>query len=92
MVVTLWCFIIDLYTNVFDIPAFSNSSTAEEGTFVTNSIPKSMNHTKILEKAMNDILAKWTSQSGELNVVTGPAFDFLATGTRPQIGRLMWVF
>lgn len=69
--------------------AFSNSSTAEEGTFVTNSIPKSMNHTKILEKAMNDILAKWTSQSGELNVVTGPAFDFLATGTRPQIGRLM---
>lgn len=38
---------------------------------------------------MNELLAKWASQSGELNVVTGPAFDLYATGVRPPIGRLM---
>lgn len=60
--------------------------------YVTNSIPKSMNHSKILEKKMNDILGKWAEENGQVNVITGPAFDIHATGVKPELGAIVYAY
>ncbi|XP_035215665.1 ectonucleotide pyrophosphatase/phosphodiesterase family member 3-like isoform X2 [Stegodyphus dumicola] len=69
-------------------PEFSNASVRDEATFVTNSVPKSMNHSKILEKKLNQILSQWAREQGQLNVIMGPAFDLHATGMRPAVGNI----
>ncbi|XP_054716922.1 venom phosphodiesterase-like [Uloborus diversus] len=70
-------------------PNFSDPPVKEQAARVTNSIPKSLNHTNILEKELNDILRQKVEKEGQLNVVMGPAFDFSATGIRPHIGVIM---
>ncbi|GBN86150.1 hypothetical protein AVEN_56072-1 [Araneus ventricosus] len=61
---------------------FSDASSQTEAMFVTNSIPKSLNHTA-LEAKMTAILSRWASEEGPVHVLTGPAFDLLATGIKP---------
>ncbi|GFQ74396.1 venom phosphodiesterase 1 [Trichonephila clavata] len=68
---------------------FSDSSTKEQAAYVTNAIPKSVNHSRVIEKKLNEILSKWAAQEGQINVMMGPAFDLLATGVRPDIGKIM---
>ncbi|KFM76597.1 Ectonucleotide pyrophosphatase/phosphodiesterase family member 3, partial [Stegodyphus mimosarum] len=70
-------------------PDFSSASGREQATFVTNSIPKSMNHSKILEEKLNQILSEWVREQNHLNVVMGPAFDIQATGIRPSREHIM---
>lgn len=70
-------------------PAFSSASSVEQATYVTNSVPKSLNYTNILEKKLNQVLSKWSGENGQLNVITGPAFDLSATGLRPQFEKIM---
>lgn len=60
--------------------------------FITNSIPKSMNHSKIIEKKLNQVLGKWAEQNGQLNVVMGPAFDIHATGIKPELSPIMYAY
>ncbi|KAF8768457.1 Ectonucleotide like protein [Argiope bruennichi] len=62
---------------------FSGALTQAESMFVTNSIPKSVNHT-VLEAKMIDILSRWSVEEGPVHVLTGPAFDLLATGIKPS--------
>lgn len=48
-----------------------------------------MHHNYYLETEMNQILNRWASQSGSLNVVMGAAFDLNANGLKPSIGEIM---
>ncbi|GFY44044.1 uncharacterized protein TNIN_445571 [Trichonephila inaurata madagascariensis] len=68
-------------------PAMLNSSEGAQSTFVTNSVPKSFLHLP-LEESMTQILDEWTSRGKALHVFTGPAFDFLGTGLRPELEAL----
>ncbi|GIY66038.1 hypothetical protein CDAR_454411 [Caerostris darwini] len=70
-------------------PGFSDASEKVQAAYITNSIPKSLNHSNVLESKMNEILSKWAAKEGQLNVMMGPAFDLSATGIRPDIGRIM---
>ncbi|KAF8783491.1 Venom phosphodiesterase like protein [Argiope bruennichi] len=70
-------------------PGFSDQSLRDQAFFITNSIPKSHNHTNILESKMIEILNRWAVKEGQLNVMMGPAFDLSATGIRPDIGKIM---
>ncbi|CAL1290969.1 unnamed protein product [Larinioides sclopetarius] len=70
---------------------FSNASLQTEAMFVTNSIPKSLNHTT-LEAKMTAILSRWASEEGPIHVLTGPAFDLLATGIKPGPQEFEWTF
>ncbi|KAG8187962.1 hypothetical protein JTE90_025732 [Oedothorax gibbosus] len=70
-------------------PSFSDPSLKDQATYVTNSIPKSMNHSKILEKKLNDILGKWAEENGQVNVIMGPAFDIHATGIKPELSTIV---
>lgn len=55
---------------------------------ITNSILISLNYTNILENNFNNILSQWT-QKGEVNVVTGPAFDIFGVGVKPESKEFM---
>ncbi|GFW51098.1 venom phosphodiesterase 2 [Trichonephila clavipes] len=65
-------------------PDMLNSTEGAQSTFVTNSVPKSFPHLP-LEESMTQILDEWTSRGKALHVFTGPAFDFLGTGLRPDL-------
>lgn len=55
---------------------------------ITNSILMSSNYTNILENTFDNILSQWTEQ-GEVNIVTGPAFDIFGTGVKPESKEFM---
>ncbi|XP_042897512.1 ectonucleotide pyrophosphatase/phosphodiesterase family member 3 isoform X2 [Parasteatoda tepidariorum] len=69
--------------------SFSKSATKEQALYVSNSIPKSMNHTNSLETEINRILNRWAAQSGSLNVVMGAAFDLSANGLKQSLGKII---
>lgn len=56
---------------------------------ITNSVAKSLNHSNVIENAFNEMLSRWASQTGELNVVMGPAFDIFGVGIKPDSKDLM---
>ncbi|GIX75556.1 venom phosphodiesterase 2 [Caerostris darwini] len=64
-------------------PGFSEPPVHEEAMFVTNSVPKSLNHTTLEVKAF-EMLENWAHERGPLHVLTGPAFDLDATGLKPS--------
>ncbi|XP_054709954.1 venom phosphodiesterase-like [Uloborus diversus] len=66
-------------------PSFSSGAAQEEANFITNSVPKSLNHTNLLEKTMNQILSHTSEEESQLNIVMGPAFDFSATAVKPDV-------
>lgn len=68
---------------------FSDPSSEDQVDYITNSIPKSLNHTQYLENNIYKILSTWAEEDGQLNVVMGPAFDLNANGIRPDIGTIM---
>ncbi|KAG8187960.1 hypothetical protein JTE90_025731 [Oedothorax gibbosus] len=68
---------------------YSNPSSEDQVAYITNSIPKSLNHTRMVETKLYHVLKTWAQESGELNVVIGPAFDLDHNGLRPHIGTIM---
>ncbi|GFS38436.1 hypothetical protein NPIL_423301, partial [Nephila pilipes] len=68
-------------------PDMSSSSNGTNSTFVTNSVTKSSHHLP-LEEALMEFFDQWTSKGKALHVLTGPAFDFLGTGHRPDFEAL----
>ena len=55
---------------------------------ITNSVLKSLNYSEIIESSFDNKLSQWT-QFGEVNVVTGPAFDIFGVGVKPDPKEFM---
>ncbi|XP_071037224.1 venom phosphodiesterase-like [Parasteatoda tepidariorum] len=56
-------------------PDFSDDKSQSQVFFVTNSILKSKNHTKMFEDEVNNLIEKKLFELGPINIMVGPVFD-----------------